>query len=914
MIKLISRLLPLLILCNLSLIQAQQRNLWSGIDEAKIRNSQFQRKIAVKNYEGVVLQTEAFKGALQLAPAPGSQLQYSEFILEFPTPDGRREAFRIKESPVMHPLLAKEYTDNRSYKGVAVNDPSRRIYFSVNQAGLHAVMLGGDRPSFLIDPIDLGANIYKVYRKSAQINEAFECKLQGSIVGQQKTAKKQVDDGVLRKYRLAVAATGEYSQFHIDDQGLGGGTETEQKGAVMAAITTAVTRVNAVFENDLAITMEIVPDNSDIVYLDGSTDPYTNDDGPAMLTENQNNLDLVIGNDEYDIGHVFSTGGGGIASLASSCITGSKAKGVTGSEYPKGDSFYFDFVAHELGHQFGANHTFNGNESNCNGNENSATSVEPGSGSSLMAYAGLCGSQNIQSAADLYFHAVSVQEIWSHVNGLQANCPTKIPLDNNLNAPTADAGEDFIVPVGTAFVLKGEGEDLDGDILTYNWEQMDPGMTAVPPNGNSVNGPLYRSLEPSISSNRYLPGLSTLTNGQISSQWEVTPLVARSLNFRLTVRDNHIEGGQTATDDLVVTVTDQAGPFVVTSQNADDLVWTPGATEIVSWDVAGTDANGIGATTVNIYLSTDGGRTFDIPLAINTPNDGTQAINVPDDKASSCFIMVEAVSQHFFALNQKRFSIGNFNQVCRVVESTDVPKAIPDNDVNGVVSVLTVDEDITIESIKLRLLDPNPNPDPNRSDIEQADPGIEHTWIGDLAISLSSPSGTTVEIYSNNCVDEDNIQAIFSDEGGSLVCDTPLMGEFEPINALNSFKNENAQGEWKLKVVDSGDRDEGNVLAWSLEICTFEPVLSVNNHVFENFNIFPNPSQGVFTITFKRKDPSDVEITLFDVLGRAVSNQTFKTPGLQFREVIDVSDISGGIYIVRVKSGNQVSSQRLRIK
>lgn len=881
---------------------AQESNPWSRSDEAKIAKSGIRKKTPVKKYQSYTLRKEELSGLLQMAPAEKTPLQKSEFLLPFPDKEGKMTVYRVKEASVMHPDLAKQYPDNRSFTGVAVDDPYQRIRFSMNEVGLHAMITRADRSVQYIDPITEDQLHYRVYdRKDLEGETDFQCLLSTTEEELKTEANKLANDKRLRTYRLAIAATGEYSQFHIAANGAGNRTPAQQKAVVLAAITTAMTRVNAVFENDLAMTMQLVPNNADLIFLDPNTDPYTNDDGSAMLDENQTTCDQVLGPGNYDIGHVFSTGGGGVASLGGACNVGFKARGVTGSVFPVGDNFYFDFVAHEMGHQFGANHTFNGTDGNCAGdNRNDATAVEPGSGSTLMAYAGLCGSQNIQSHSDLYFHIVSIEEIWTNVTSGTSTCAETSALTTNRNVPVASAGPDFTIPAGTPYALKGSGSDADNDPITFNWEQVDNQITAVPPSGTSTGGALYRSFEPSTEPIRYMPQMSTLINGEISSTWEVTPLVSRQMNFKLTVRDNNPEAGQVTSDALRVTVTDAAGPFVVTSQATAGLVWKENSTETITWNVAGTTGNGIGVSRVNIRLSTDGGKTFTTVLASNTPNDGSQNITVPNIKASRCYIMVEAVGNFFFALNQQYFSIGEFNEVCNSIPATDTPIDIPDNNPAGITSTINIPEDYSVEKVRVHL------------------ESLVHPYLGDLEISLESPAGTVVELLAGACDSSNDIgDAIFDDEGNDLSCrfsSPAITGVVKPVQPLSALVGESAQGDWKLKVVDGGLADLGELVSWSLELCTSEPVLGVNNYVFDDFKVFPNPSNGLFRLQFRSENTEDVEISVYDVLGRKMMADTYTSQAQYFEQDLDLQHLSGGLYILRAKRGNRISSYKLRIK
>ncbi|MCF6223272.1 MAG: M12 family metallo-peptidase [Flavobacteriaceae bacterium] len=880
---------------------AQQKNIWNKIDKVNLSDELLQQTNNIKKAQTFHLKLNDLKMNLKLVPSQQYNVNDDGITMQFPDKNGKMITFLVKEAPVMHPDLAKQFPNNKSYKGVALDDPTLKIRFSVNEKGLHAMIIDKFNQIQYIDPISKNLENYRVYgRKNMDSNIDFQCFTENIKTLKKSSASlklKVANDKKLRTYRLALAATGEYSQYHIDLVGGNGGTDTEKKAIVLAAMTTAMTRINAVFENDLAITMQIVASNSDIIYLDGTTDPYDNDDGSAMLTQNQTTCDNIIGTNDYDIGHVFSTGGGGIASLAVVC-TNSKARGVTGAPNPTGDHFYFDFVAHEFGHQFGANHTFNGDAGNCVGsNRNDPTAVEPGSGSTLMAYASFCSPQNVQNHSDLYFHVVSIDEILANITTGNSTCGVATDLTTNLFVPTVNAGNDFIIPIATPYKLVGQGADGDNDPISFCWEQIDNEITNIPPNEMALSGALYRSINPKINGERYLPDLLTVVNGNISSKWEVTPAVARDINFKLTVRDNNTEAGQVASDDLKITVTDAAGPFIVTSQNEDNLVWDQNPTETITWDVAGTIANGVNVSNVNILLSTDGGITFST-ISSNTPNDGTQDIMVPDTEASKCFVMVEAIGNFFYAINSKTFSIGQFNEVCTVYDALDTPLSIPDNDINGIVSSISVPDNYIVEKIKVSVQ-------------------INHTYISDLNLTLESPQGTIIDLIGGACDEGVDMDVVFDDNGIDLVCGASapvISGVIKPVQVFYGLIGEMSLGSWKLKVVDNAEADNGSIESWSIELCTSEIiVLGVNNYVFDDFNVYPNPSNGEFNIEFNSKNSNDVEITIFDLLGRKIMQKTYITSVNSFKETLIVRQITKGLYILRVKRGNEISSQKIQI-
>jgi len=579
----------------------------------------------------------------------GGSLPGEPTLLALPLPDDREVTFEIVESPVMADELSRRYPEIRTYRGWSVGEPGMSVRLDRTPAGLHA-MVGTPEGYVFIDPLRRNdPALYMSYRgrdhQRPDAADAFRCRVDGFprlVVPAVRTSGAE-----LRTYRVAIAATGEYTQFH-------GGTVP----LAMAAIVTALNRVVMIYEAEVAVRMVLVANNDQIVYTNGATDPYTNNDGSAMLAENQANVDAVIGTANYDIGHVFSTGGGGIATLQGVCWSANKARGVTGLSTPIGDPFYVDYVAHEMGHQFGGRHTFNGTTGACGGgNRSASTAYEPGSGSTIQAYAGICGAENLQSNTDPYFHGVSFDEIFDYTHDTQpefgGDCPVVSATGNT--PPTANAGADYTIPASTPFVLTGSGTDGDGDSLTYGWEQFDLG-TAAPPNTDDGMRPIFRSFVPTSDPSRTFPQLSDVLNGT-TTFGEILPTTSRDLNFRLTVRDDASGGGGVENDMAIVTVTNTAGPYTVTSQGSA-VTWTGGSAETVTWNVAGTTSAPVSCSQVDIALSLDGGLTFPIALESATPNDGTESVAVPTGSDSTTArVRVMCTNNVFFDVNATDFVV-----------------------------------------------------------------------------------------------------------------------------------------------------------------------------------------------------------------------------------------------------------------
>ena len=576
-----------------------------------------------------------------------------------PTYEGLQR-FSIEEASSLAPELAARFPMIKSYAAKGIDDPSATSRLSIGTDGLHAVIYVAGEKTFYIDPYTKDNQNYIAYSRAdlPQKINSFSCEVEDTVKNkavEQKFSKRNADDGKLRTFRLAMTCTGEYAQYHLTQQGVPASTsDFGKKIAVLSAMNTTVTRVNAVYERDLGVRMVLVANNQKIIFLDPATDGLSNGDTGSLYDENQPICDSQIGAANYDIGHLVSlepgTGSGdGVAGLGVVCISGQKAKGVTSKPDPIGDAYDIDFVAHEMGHQFGANHTQN---NNCN--RNSATAVEPGSASTIMGYAGIC-SPNVQDNSDDHFHSVNIDEMWNNIQG-SGSCASITNTGNN--APTANAGNDYSIPKSTPFVLKGAGSDVDdGNILTYNWEQTDNETATMPPLSTNTVGPAFRSNSSVTSPNRYMPALATVIAGSTSSTWEVVPSVARELNFSLVVRDNNAGGGNSARDNMVITVTD-AEPFLISSQNVATS-WDTGSIQTITWDVGTTNAAPINCQTVNIKLSTDGGITFNTILASNIPNNGSYTFTVPDSPTTTARIIVEAADNIFYDVNDTNFTINS---------------------------------------------------------------------------------------------------------------------------------------------------------------------------------------------------------------------------------------------------------------
>jgi hypothetical protein len=617
------------------------------------------RQIIPDHYLVYSLQVQAMKNELQQAPMEFTTAAATAPVaLTLPMPDGTWMSFAMVESPVMHPELAAKYPFIKTYSGRGIQDQSAWVRIDFTQFGFHAMMRVGQNDIF-IDPYNMQttSDYLVYYRKDlTQSSNKIVCAFDDlpENLSAQRMAQPSLPASVnrsigtnLRTYRLALACTGEYAAYY-------GGTVA----GALSGMVTSINRVTGVYESEVDIRLNLIANTDTLIFLNANTDPYTNNNGSTMLGQNQTTVTARIGSANYDIGHVFSTGGGGIASLGCVCNNGNKAQGVTGSPTPINDAFNIDYVAHEMGHQFGGNHTFNSVSGSCNGNRASNAAYEPGSGVTIMGYAGICGSDDLAAHSIAYFHTKSFDEIVNYSTLSTGNsCPVNTLTFNN--APYVSPGGTFNVPVGTAFKLNGSGTDPDGDSLTYSWEQFDLGPAGTW-NNPSGNAPIYRSYAPATSALRYFPKISVLLN-QTNVKGELITTYARNMHFRLIARDNKPNGGGVTYNDTITTVNviQTSAPFAVTYPNVTGISWPALSTQTITWEVGGTDAAPFNEQLVNIYLSINNGTSFPITIATAVPNNGSYTFTVPNNQSNTCRVWVEGASSGsiFFDINDKAFAI-----------------------------------------------------------------------------------------------------------------------------------------------------------------------------------------------------------------------------------------------------------------
>ncbi|AXJ02419.1 Por secretion system C-terminal sorting domain-containing protein [Cyclonatronum proteinivorum] len=660
-------------------LQAQQSSdsFWRFTEVSQAVESQ--RDVHPVAYKSAELSLQNLKTELATAPkqAAGRILQGAQITL--PMPDGSLQRFYAVASSVMEEGLAARFPDFKTYRVGGIDDPTAYGRISFTAAGFHG-MIRSASGTFYIDPFSAQQpELVMVYNRENYV-VSFRQRMgveQHEPIVHDEAIKREAEAAIykeapafsgteLRTYRLAMAATAQYTTFHSQPNRCA--TPDDPIACAMAAIVVAMNRVNGLYETEVSSNMVLI-DNNEILISTNPSD-YANNNGFTMLGQNQARIDNLIGPANYDIGHVFSTGGGGVAALGSVCVNGQKARGVTGLPQPINDPFYIDFVAHEIGHQYNALHTFNGTAGSCGSNRTAGGAYEPGSGSTIMGYAGICGAHNLQFTTDPYFHLFSIIQMSNFAHsGTGSNCGETTPTGNE--PPVVEGGlTGLTMPVSTPFILEGSGVDPQGNELVFTWEQFDLGPAGAPtqPVGNA---PLFRSFPGNEEPVRMFPRLQNVLSGN-PSIGEFLPNYNRNMRFRLSARDNFQGGGGVGFAEVQFAVTEAAGPFIVPVP-AQGTNWRAGTVSLVAWDVANTNADPINAETVSIYFSTDGGENFDTILAENVPNNGAAFVTVPDGlNTSDARIKVKADNHIFFNVSRPDFSV-SVDAPLPVVQVPDAP-------------------------------------------------------------------------------------------------------------------------------------------------------------------------------------------------------------------------------------------------
>lgn len=886
------QLLFLFFILYFSNTNAQSNDLWQKVST----NSALSKKTNPTDGESLHYKLNSESLQLKLASATNKTAKKTTSEITFPNSAGVLERFLVWESSNFDPELQTKFPDIRAYEGRGLDDKTAKIHFSVSPIGLQTMVFRSDKTTEFIESNPDNTTEYILFAKNSA-GKRILCKTVDQLLDQNTTsktsatAKTTASNKVFKTLRLALSCTGEYTTYF-------GGT----KAAALAAMNATMTRVNGVFNKDLAVKLILIANTEDLIYTNSTTDPYSNAstgaDG-AWNQELQTNLTTTIGNSNYDIGHLFGASGGGGNAGCIGCVCTNPTTNVPlakGSAYtspsdarPQGDTFDIDFVAHEFGHQLGANHTFS-----YDSEERTSVNVEPGSGTTIMAYAGVTGDYDIQNASDDYFAYVSILQIQNNLAG--KSCPVSTALTNN--PPVVNAGPDYTIPISTAFVLTGTGSDPEGDTVTYNWEQRDNSI--ITSGSNSIayptkpDGPLFRSVIPSSSPIRYMPAYSSVLQNQLTTTWESVSSIARTLHFTLTGRDNAtLDNAQTFTDEMIVTVSANAGPFAITSHVNEDVSWWQGLSETVTWSVNNTTSLP-GSENVNIKLSTDGGLTFPITLAANTPNDGSETIVLPTTVPSSknCRILIEPTGNIYYAINTKAFAVGYTSTTSCDSYSFGNAFSIPNTTAFQTRTVTVPATTSTISDVNVSV-------------------NVTHERLSDLEIQIANPQGTIVRLYSRSCVGTNSTLAIqFDDSGAAVECGRITEQIVLPVDALNVFNGQSPEGTWTFRIRDAVTGSFGTLNSASVNICSQTYTLGTDDFENIDFSLSPNPNKGTFNIQFESQSGSDIKVFVHDILGKSLYSNTFEST-TSFNQNIQLSNVSSGIYLVTVIDGNRKTVKKL---
>lgn len=865
-------------------MSAQKNNFWSPVNEnVTAVNKTAQRDSFPSDFALYNLNIEAFRAAL--AAAPDRFLSQEGVIITLPNSRGEMERFEMFEASNFDPELQAQFPEIRSYIGIGIDDPKAQLRLSIDPNGVQTMVFRAGKRNEFMEPYSESGLIYASYESSRQkgkmpftcstVDHAVSNRLSDEVGDQEIMA----NNSVLKTFRLAISCTGEYGAYH-------GGTVA----GALAAMNATMTRVNGVFERDLAVRLNIIATNNLVVYTNAGSDPYS----PASGIDNwnaelQSTLTSVIGEANYDIGHLFgATGGGGNAGcIGCVCVNGQKGSAYTSplNGIPAGDLYDIDYVAHEMGHQLGANHTYS------EINEGSGVNVEPGSGSTIMAYAGIM-ENNVQNNSDDYFTYRSILQIQNNL--ANKACANNTPLSNP--ALTITSGGNWTIPNGTAFILTGTNP-TNNPGATFTWEQNNTATNQVT-GANSIcyptkpAGPNFRSLPPVSTPVRYMPALSSVLNNNLTTTWESVLTIQRTMAFTLTARDNVANNGQTSTVSASITTSGSIGPFSVTSQNTSGISWEQGSTQTITWNVNGTTGL-TGSNNVDILLSTDGGQTFATVLASGTPNDGSHTITVPNVAAPFCRIMIKPTGNIYYALNTTPFSIGyTVTTTCNTYNYT-TPFAIPDNGSTFTTASLNIPTNVTISDVNIGV-------------------NVTHSYLGDLLIAVLGPGNNQVNLFERQCAENQNLNVVFDGSGTTLACASPTVGTFQPAQTLNVFNGLQSGGNWIFGVNDNFAQDTGTVNSFYIEVCSQEITLSAPDFGFDDFVVYPNPNKGDFSVQFSNST-GDVTVSVHDMRGRLVYENQFGG-GDSFNQNITLNDAQTGVYLLSVTDGNRKEVKRVIVE
>jgi subtilisin-like proprotein convertase family protein len=660
------RLITLLTLC-LFTVQLEAQSIFNPIGPNKTpSNISKTRKWHPSEYYLFQMDVQGIAAALSTAPMEFTAAAHqAPLTLAIPQHDGSLEGYHIYRVMACEQGIYDRHPGWYTFAGRAVKNPARTVRGSLTARGFRVMLTDETLSTAWLEPYsDFQGDQYIVYQQSAvpdvQLSQPVTTGWDPNRPtvtlprDERSTATQVVERGApelmqLKIYRFAVGCTGTFAQDN------GGTQET-----ALAAVIEYSNWTSSIMERDIALRLQVTAESENLIFINPDTDPFQQTDILGILTEAGPVINGFVGGvNKYDVGHIYTRYQGGSALGVAgglTCVNASKANGVSGG-FPSIDygGPFVGVIGQEVGHQMSGGHTWNrcGDDSGRAG----GSAFEPGSGTTIMSYAGSCGADNIQSDMDLYYHAGSIEEIQFFYNFLLGNeCGTLTETTNHRPEVTHNYQNGFFIPKETPFFLDGSATDIDGDSLSYVWEQMDlgPSCPLTAPVGNA---PLFRTIPPTNNTKRFFPKISTVVNNS-TDLTEQLPKINRDMTFRLSARDNKPAEGGTGWKDVEFRATNEAGPFLVTYPNTTTVEWLQGEFVSVTWDVANTDGALVNCKKVNIYLSTNNGSSWPLLLAEGVVNDGAHTIQVPNNiVTTNARIVVAAADNIFYDMSNAKFKI-----------------------------------------------------------------------------------------------------------------------------------------------------------------------------------------------------------------------------------------------------------------
>lgn len=997
-------LTPLFVLFT-SLAFSQSDKFWSVNNDNKanivtdkaVARISFPKEFRLFNINADALRQQLFSVVDRNALKPSA-------IITLPNVAGQLEQFEIFECSNFEPELQARFPQIRAFTGKGITDRYATLKLSYSPQGIQTMVFRTGKPNEFIEPYSNDHTIYAVFNPDRGNSKlGWKCNTPEADMadGFAKTAAFESatgsSNGTVKTMRLAQSCTGEYANFFGASTA---GTVADQ-AIVLTQYNNTITRCNGVFEKDLALHLNLIANTTAVMFFNPATDPYatvTNALSPpsSWNTALMNTLHNTLGDAAFDIGHLFgASGGGGNAGCIGCVCSNTLAVGVTTNSAtanykgagitspatgtvnpsatfpPSGDNFDIDYVAHEIGHQLGANHTFSMSL------EPYGVNKEVGSGITIMGYAGITNQDVAPHSIDIFHHA-SIAQI--QANMATKTCPVSVTMTAN-TAPAIAAVSNYTIPISTPFALTGSATDTENDPLTYCWEQNDNSTvsgTSSVASPTKTAGPNWLSFSPTVSGTRTFPKLSTilaglnvtppLPGGDAGANIEALSSVSRTLNFRLTVRDNHpyvagSETGQTAFTDAVVTVTNTAGPFAVTSPNTA-INWSAGSAATVTWSVNGTNAGTVNCATVNILLSTDGGQTFPTVLAAATANDGSEVITVPSTEGTTNRIKVEAVGNIFFDISNTNFIIGPpalcgeatglsasaITETTATVNWTAVSGATSyDVDyktnasstwINAATATAATSVNLsgltaaTLYDWRVRATCPAGSGNYVQAQFTTTTPPVTCPGIYDVstngAISGAAliPFNTDIKGLLSPSGDNDYYRFVITTGGTITMTLTTLPANYH-LRLLNSAgstlqtssnsgtTNETISrtvtaGTYYARVYPSGGANNAtNCYTLRVQLGTASRGNFEQQFVANDFTVSPNPAGNTANLLFNAEKTGTAAISITDRTGNIVFQNTTSVNEGENRKKLDVSRLSNGMYFVKIQIGDDTQISKI---